>query len=144
MERALQIRKRRGEIRREFWSLRSYLLNRSEIVLQEIRRRLREEAIHQRSSRPDQGFGRHFFSEIVIASSPESFSLVRRCARKTKYPWAMGRRPSLVIRQIDQTMSFFYYLSKTLEKEKKTMIAPNQVFVPKVALKAQSHKNRFH
>ena len=28
--------------------------------------------------------------------------------------------------------------------EKKTRITPNQVFVSKVALKAQSHKNRFY
>ena len=31
-----------------------------------------------------------------------------------------------------------------INKEKKTRIASNQVFVPKVALKAQSHKNRFY
>ena len=30
------------------------------------------------------------------------------------------------------------------KKEKKTKIALNQVYVPKVALKAQNHKNRFH
>ena len=32
----------------------------------------------------------------------------------------------------------------TNEEEKKIRIALNQVFVPKVALKAKSHKNRFH
>ena len=30
------------------------------------------------------------------------------------------------------------------KKKKKTRIAPNQVFVPKLALKAQNHKNRCH
>lgn len=58
----------------------------------------------------------------------------------------IGRMKKVLLtqRQKSTTKNDNYQFQTIIINEKKTTIAPNQVFVPKIAFKDQSHKNKFH